>query len=225
MVHPGVVVDPTGELESLLGEITANCELESLWSEVTANCEEAFEDYMYVNVEYSKDSDEDMVEEGEEDEDEDIDAYCLKGKSLKLMSNKLTHSSVRSLQKSFIRFLLNNRLKIVSCTHLARSEETKKIEEEMEPAKEMQKNVEKSIEQLKLINEGTDPRSVKLEPVFRCSMFKRDGIQRRIDCADDLGVGGTLTVLMKDAINPTLMQTLVGTPVLVQAGPFANIAH
>ncbi|KAJ0021352.1 hypothetical protein Pint_31147 [Pistacia integerrima] len=32
--------------------------------------------------------------------------------------------------------------------------------------------------------------------------------------ADDLGVGGALTVLMKDAINPTLMQTLVGTPVL-----------
>ncbi|OIV91247.1 hypothetical protein TanjilG_30469 [Lupinus angustifolius] len=42
--------------------------------------------------------------------------------------------------------------------------------------------------------------------------------------ADDLGVGGALTVLMKDAINPTLMQTLEGTPVLVHAGPFANIA-
>ncbi|KAH0872445.1 hypothetical protein HID58_069807, partial [Brassica napus] len=43
--------------------------------------------------------------------------------------------------------------------------------------------------------------------------------------ADDLGVGGALTVLMKDAIHPTLMQTLEGTPVLVHAGPFANIAH
>ena len=43
--------------------------------------------------------------------------------------------------------------------------------------------------------------------------------------ADDLGVGGALTVLMKDAINPTLMQTLEGTPVLVHAGPFANIGH
>ncbi|CAK9868542.1 unnamed protein product [Sphagnum jensenii] len=43
--------------------------------------------------------------------------------------------------------------------------------------------------------------------------------------ADDLCVGGALTVLMKDAINPTLMQTLEGTPVLVHAGPFANIAH
>ncbi len=43
--------------------------------------------------------------------------------------------------------------------------------------------------------------------------------------ADDLGMGGALTVLMKDAITPTLMQTLEGTPALVHAGPFANIAH
>ncbi|KAI3438087.1 hypothetical protein D9Q98_000529 [Chlorella vulgaris] len=42
--------------------------------------------------------------------------------------------------------------------------------------------------------------------------------------ADDIGVGGALTVLMKDAIQPTLMQTLEETPVLVHAGPFANIA-
>jgi formyltetrahydrofolate synthetase len=43
--------------------------------------------------------------------------------------------------------------------------------------------------------------------------------------ADDLGAGGALTVLMKDAIKPTLMQSLEGTPVFVHAGPFANIAH
>ena len=43
--------------------------------------------------------------------------------------------------------------------------------------------------------------------------------------ADDIGVGGALTVLMKDAIKPNLMQTLEGTPVFVHAGPFANIAH
>ncbi|KKA29508.1 hypothetical protein TD95_001586 [Thielaviopsis punctulata] len=41
---------------------------------------------------------------------------------------------------------------------------------------------------------------------------------------DDLGVGGALTALMKDAIKPTLMQTLEGTPVFVHAGPFANIS-
>ena len=42
---------------------------------------------------------------------------------------------------------------------------------------------------------------------------------------EDLGVAGALTVLMKDTIKPNLMQTLEGTPVLVHAGPFANIAH
>jgi formyltetrahydrofolate synthetase len=43
--------------------------------------------------------------------------------------------------------------------------------------------------------------------------------------AEDLGVAGALTVLMADAIKPTLMQSLEGTPVFVHAGPFANIAH
>lgn len=63
--------------------------------------------------------------------------------------------------------------------------------------------------------------------------------------ADDLGVGGAMTVLMKEAIQPTLMQVNIsfyaifssfmcniaifqsveGTPVFVHAGPFANIAH
>ncbi|CAL4082611.1 unnamed protein product [Meganyctiphanes norvegica] len=43
--------------------------------------------------------------------------------------------------------------------------------------------------------------------------------------AEDLGASGALTVLMKDAIRPNLMQTLEGTPVFVHAGPFANIAH
>ena len=41
--------------------------------------------------------------------------------------------------------------------------------------------------------------------------------------SEDLGVAGALTVLMKDAIRPNLMQTLEGTPVFVHAGPFANI--
>lgn len=42
--------------------------------------------------------------------------------------------------------------------------------------------------------------------------------------ADDIGAGGALAVLMKDALEPTLMQTLEQTPVFVHAGPFANIA-
>jgi len=42
--------------------------------------------------------------------------------------------------------------------------------------------------------------------------------------ADDIGIGGALATLMKDAVKPNLMQTLEGTPVFVHAGPFANIS-
>ncbi|MBN2302995.1 MAG: formate--tetrahydrofolate ligase [Anaerolineae bacterium] len=42
---------------------------------------------------------------------------------------------------------------------------------------------------------------------------------------EDLKVAGAVTVLLKDALMPTLMQTLEGQPALVHAGPFANIAH
>ena len=53
-----------------------------------------------------------------------------------------------------------------------------------------------------------------------------DGIhQGNFVTADDLGVAGALTVLMKEALMPTLVQTIEGTPVFVHAGPFANIAH
>ncbi|CAN6629331.1 C-1-tetrahydrofolate synthase, mitochondrial [Trichomonascus vanleenenianus] len=41
---------------------------------------------------------------------------------------------------------------------------------------------------------------------------------------DDIGAGGALTAMMKDAIKPNLMQSLEGTPVMVHAGPFANIS-
>ncbi|MBN1757059.1 MAG: formate--tetrahydrofolate ligase, partial [Chitinispirillaceae bacterium] len=43
--------------------------------------------------------------------------------------------------------------------------------------------------------------------------------------AADLGVHGAMTVLLKDAIAPNLVQSIEGTPVLVHGGPFANIAH
>lgn len=41
----------------------------------------------------------------------------------------------------------------------------------------------------------------------------------------DLGVAGAITVLLKDAINPNLVQTSEHTPALIHGGPFANIAH
>ena len=43
--------------------------------------------------------------------------------------------------------------------------------------------------------------------------------------ANDLKVTGSLTLLLKDAIKPNLVQTLEGTPALIHGGPFANIAH
>jgi len=43
--------------------------------------------------------------------------------------------------------------------------------------------------------------------------------------AEDLGAAGAMTVLLKDAIKPNLIQTLEGQPCLMHAGPFANIAH
>jgi len=43
--------------------------------------------------------------------------------------------------------------------------------------------------------------------------------------ADDLGAAGAMAALLRDALDPTLVQTSEGTPVLVHAGPFANIAQ
>ncbi|MFV0312523.1 MAG: formate--tetrahydrofolate ligase [Dysgonomonas sp.] len=41
----------------------------------------------------------------------------------------------------------------------------------------------------------------------------------------DLGVAGAITVLLKDAINPNLVQTTEHSPAIIHGGPFANIAH
>ncbi|GAB6088958.1 formate--tetrahydrofolate ligase [Spirochaeta dissipatitropha] len=43
--------------------------------------------------------------------------------------------------------------------------------------------------------------------------------------ADDFGAAGAMTALLKEAFQPNLLQTIEGQPVLVHAGPFANIAH
>jgi formate--tetrahydrofolate ligase len=43
--------------------------------------------------------------------------------------------------------------------------------------------------------------------------------------AEDLKVAGAMTVVMKDALKPNLVQTLEGQPVLIHAGPFGNVAH
>lgn len=71
-----------------------------------------------------------------------------------------------------------------------------------------------------------------------CLATDEEDLQRRIDnillgvtldnkpfCVKDLGVGGAITVLLRDALNPNLVQTIEGTPAFIHGGPFANIAH
>ncbi|MDD2245886.1 MAG: formate--tetrahydrofolate ligase [Proteiniphilum sp.] len=71
-----------------------------------------------------------------------------------------------------------------------------------------------------------------------CLAEDEDDLRRRIEnillgykrsgepfTVKDLGVAGAITVLMKDAINPNLVQTTENTAAFVHGGPFANIAH
>src|SRR3989454_2942 len=44
-------------------------------------------------------------------------------------------------------------------------------------------------------------------------------------CAEDLRCAGAMAALLRDAMNPNLVQTTEGTPALIHAGPFGNIAH
>ena len=52
--------------------------------------------------------------------------------------------------------------------------------------------------------------------------YSRDGQPIR---AGDLGAAGAMTLLLKDAIQPNLVQTLGGVPAFIHGGPFGNIAH
>ena len=71
-----------------------------------------------------------------------------------------------------------------------------------------------------------------------CLATSEDDLQRRIEnivlgitadgkpfCDRDLGVAGAITVLLRDALNPNLVQTTEHTPAFIHGGPFANIAH
>jgi len=71
-----------------------------------------------------------------------------------------------------------------------------------------------------------------------CLAKDEDDLRRRIEnivlgftCGNkpftvkDLGVAGAITVLLKDALSPNLVQTTENTPAFVHGGPFANIAH
>jgi formate--tetrahydrofolate ligase len=52
--------------------------------------------------------------------------------------------------------------------------------------------------------------------------YRRDGTA--VTCAD-IKADGAMTALLKDAMNPNLVQTLEGNPAFIHGGPFANIAH
>lgn len=71
-----------------------------------------------------------------------------------------------------------------------------------------------------------------------CLSKDEDDLRRRIEnillgitlegkpfTVKDMGVAGAITVLLRDAINPNLVQTTENTPAFVHGGPFANIAH
>lgn len=71
-----------------------------------------------------------------------------------------------------------------------------------------------------------------------CLAKNEDDLRRRIEnillgftydnkpfTVKDLGVAGAITVLLKDALSPNLVQTTENTPAFVHGGPFANIAH
>jgi formate--tetrahydrofolate ligase len=51
------------------------------------------------------------------------------------------------------------------------------------------------------------------------------GAGKRPVTAEDLKAAGAMTVLLKEALKPNMLQTLEGSPALVHCGPFANIAH
>lgn len=78
---------------------------------------------------------------------------------------------------------------------------------------------------LALVN-GTDYRSVLQDFRDRCSkVVVGSNKNGKPITLEDLSVAGAVTVLMKDAIHPNLLQTLEGQAAFVHAGPFANIAH
>ena len=49
--------------------------------------------------------------------------------------------------------------------------------------------------------------------------------ERKPVLAKDINAHGAMTVLLKDAMKPNLVQTLENNPAMIHGGPFANIAH
>ena len=88
--------------------------------------------------------------------------------------------------------------------------------------RETQFDIAVASELMAILALSTDMEDMKRR--FEKTVVASDRKGNPVTCLD-LGVSGAIAVLMKDTIRPTLMQTMQGTPVLVHAGPFANIAH
>lgn len=70
------------------------------------------------------------------------------------------------------------------------------------------------------LSEGLDELRKKIDDILLGFTFAGNPFTTK-----DLGVTGAITALLKDAIQPNLVQTLEGTPAMIHGGPFANIAH
>ncbi len=70
------------------------------------------------------------------------------------------------------------------------------------------------------LSKNLDDFKEKLEKVVVAYKYDKSPVTIK-----DLGCQGAITMIMKDAIKPNLVQTLEHTPVLIHGGPFANIAH
>jgi len=70
------------------------------------------------------------------------------------------------------------------------------------------------------LSEGLEELRKKIDNILLGFTFAGDPFTTK-----DLGVTGAITALLKDAIQPNLVQTLEGTPAMIHGGPFANIAH
>ncbi len=70
------------------------------------------------------------------------------------------------------------------------------------------------------LSKNLDDFKEKLEKVVVAYKYDKSPVTVK-----DLGCQGAITMIMKDAIKPNLVQTLEHTPVLIHGGPFANIAH
>lgn len=70
------------------------------------------------------------------------------------------------------------------------------------------------------LSEGLDELRARIDNILLGFTFAGEPFTTK-----DLEVTGAITALLKDAIQPNLVQTLEGTPALIHGGPFANIAH